>query len=35
MTFLNKYIEQLNVSVDKEKLKKLLQVLYSEANDSI
>ena len=35
MTFLNKYIEQLNVSVDKEKLKKLLKVLYSEANDSI
>ena len=35
MTFLNKYIEQLNISVDKDKLKKLLQVLYSEANDSI
>ena len=35
MTFLNKYIEQLTISVDKDKLKKLLQVLYSEANDSI
>ena len=35
MTFLNKYVEQLNISVDKEKLKKLLKVLYSEATDSV